>query len=643
MAKYTLYNNLRYLDFTNIITNDIISISKENVREVQMTSPDPYLFIIHTDDVGDNRFRYDQVIDPSTGQVFTSLLSFKNFILESLNDLGAVSSAMLGTWNATTNLPTLGDLATYDSTGDFTPDTTAGTNQYFLVGVAGTTSLDGQAVWDVGDYVRSNGSVWVKVEAADTIPAATVIYDKNGQLTVEDALDDLYSSSLQLNDLSDVDAPTPNDLDELRWNSTSGKWEAATPTSGGGRTFLKLIGKADATVAAPMVDGYYLLHDSPNQPWVPVGAVAGDILQLLSAVWTIKIDVSTILEGSVEIQYDNPTNYPVNFVWDGIIWVAYNAYNPDNSLEDITISNPIGELSGYTGGQLRDISISWLFDTMLFTTIYTAPLEPTLSISSSTGNYERGFDISGTRAINFTQNGAGSVHDYSIEATESGILKATQNGAILPASIDLNNINGHNLIIPAIVNETAEAKVTANYDAGPIPEDNKGTQHPGDQILAGTLESTAIYTAKYPIWYGATSERFTINTGAESTTKPLVAPNDGSNSGGTLLTESWIRANLTDELFTTNISNRVDTIVNGTVHCLVACPPGIVVSKAEIFAAGSWIAWDDLETHSFTTIINAIGGGTPKTYTVHYVRSIAADNFSASQNFRFSTAGSIIP
>jgi len=61
---------------------------------------------------------------------------------------GAVTLA--GTWNASTNTPSLTD-------GSGTQ------GEYYRVTVAGTTSLDGIAVWAVDDWVVAEGSTWTKI------------------------------------------------------------------------------------------------------------------------------------------------------------------------------------------------------------------------------------------------------------------------------------------------------------------------------------------------------------------------------------------------------------------------------------------------------------------------------------------------
>jgi hypothetical protein len=61
-----------------------------------------------------------------------------------------------GTWNATTNTPTL--------------TSSVGTKgYYYVVSVAGSTNLNGVTNWNVGDWAIFNGSAWEKVDNTDAV------------------------------------------------------------------------------------------------------------------------------------------------------------------------------------------------------------------------------------------------------------------------------------------------------------------------------------------------------------------------------------------------------------------------------------------------------------------------------------------
>lgn len=65
------------------------------------------------------------------------------------NSIGALNYK--GTWNASTNSPTLA--SGVGTKGD-----------YYVVSVAGSTTLDGISNWGVGDWAAYNGSTWQRVE-----------------------------------------------------------------------------------------------------------------------------------------------------------------------------------------------------------------------------------------------------------------------------------------------------------------------------------------------------------------------------------------------------------------------------------------------------------------------------------------------
>lgn len=83
-----------------------------------------------------------------------------------VNVIGALNYK--GTWNASTNTPTLA--SGVGTKGD-----------YYVVSVAGSTNIDGQTLWGVGDWIVFNGTVWQRVDGGSTGNFTTV--DASGAIT----------------------------------------------------------------------------------------------------------------------------------------------------------------------------------------------------------------------------------------------------------------------------------------------------------------------------------------------------------------------------------------------------------------------------------------------------------------------------
>ena len=89
-----------------------------------------------------------------------------------------------GTWNATTNSPTL--------------TSSVGTKGfYYVVSVAGTTNLNGITDWQIGDWAVFNGSVWQKIDQSETLQFVTST-DSSITVTTSGSTADLASSTLRI-------------------------------------------------------------------------------------------------------------------------------------------------------------------------------------------------------------------------------------------------------------------------------------------------------------------------------------------------------------------------------------------------------------------------------------------------------------
>jgi hypothetical protein len=73
-----------------------------------------------------------------------------------------------GTWNASTNTPTLAS-----SSGT--------SNYYYIVATAGSTNLNGITDWKIGDWLLFNGTVWQKIDQSEILQSIT---STDGSVTV---------------------------------------------------------------------------------------------------------------------------------------------------------------------------------------------------------------------------------------------------------------------------------------------------------------------------------------------------------------------------------------------------------------------------------------------------------------------------
>ena len=119
-----------------------------------------------------------------------------------------------GTWDASTNTPTLGNGGTGGVMGD-----------YYVVSVAGTTSIDGISDWEIGDWIINNGVVWEKVDNSDKVSS---VNGKTGAVTlnsdeIPEATTNLYMTAAEKTKLAGIEDFAKDDQDASEVpTSTSG-------------------------------------------------------------------------------------------------------------------------------------------------------------------------------------------------------------------------------------------------------------------------------------------------------------------------------------------------------------------------------------------------------------------------------------
>ena len=128
-----------------------------------------------------------------------------------------------GTWNATTNSPTL--------------TSSVGTQgYYYVVDVAGTTNLNGITDWQIGDWAIFNGSVWQKVDNTDAVTSVNG-FTGTVVLTTTNIAEGTNEYFTTAKARASVSAGTG-----ISYNSTTGVITNSSPSLGG-----DVVGPASAT------------------------------------------------------------------------------------------------------------------------------------------------------------------------------------------------------------------------------------------------------------------------------------------------------------------------------------------------------------------------------------------------------------
>lgn len=130
-----------------------------------------------------------------------------------------------GTWDASTNSPTLAS-----------PPAASTKGFYYVVSVAGSTNLSGITDWKVGDWAVSNGSTWDKVDSSDQVASVAGL---QGVITATNLLTALGASTAALGALTPA-------ADRLPYFTSASAAALATLTTYG-RTVIALADAAELT------------------------------------------------------------------------------------------------------------------------------------------------------------------------------------------------------------------------------------------------------------------------------------------------------------------------------------------------------------------------------------------------------------
>ena len=272
-----------------------------------------------------------------------------------------------GTWNASTNTPTLTN--------------EVGTKgYYYVVSVAGNTNLDGITSWNVGDWAIFNGTVWQKVDNTDAVTSVNG-YTGTVVLTNTD-ISGFGSMSTQNANAVAITGGTINGTTIGATTATTGAFTTAT---------------ASTSVTTPIVQATssagLALRNSAGTTQISMGGGGGDNVTIAVATningANAQIDISPTGTGHVHIKPTGtgsleiaPTNAGTmnNMVIGGTTPLAITGTTITATSfvgSGASLTNVVNSLAASTG-----ISVSG--STGAVTVTNTAP-DQTVALSSGTG------------------------------------------------------------------------------------------------------------------------------------------------------------------------------------------------------------------------------------------------------------------
>jgi hypothetical protein len=403
--------------------------------------------------------------------------------------LGALSYQ--GTWNASTNTPTL-------------TSSTGVKGYYYVVNVAGSTNLDGITDWQIGDWAVYNGAVWQKVDNTEQVTSV------NGQtgavvLTTTNVAEGTNQYFTQARARTSVSAGTG-----ISYVSSTGVITNAAPDQ-----VVALTGAGTTTVSGTYPNFTITSADSK------VGDVVGPASATDNAIARYDATTGKLIQNSVVLIGDTGSVTGVNALTAESLVINNNATLGSSNTDSLDVRARISSDLDPETNNAKDIGSSgrnWR-DGFFGRTVYTVNLEltGTTSFDGAQGTAGQVLTSAGTgNTPTWTTPTTGTVTSVSGTAGRITSTGGTTPVLDLASGIATAGTTGSSSLIPVVTVDTYGRVTSITTAANP---QGTVTSVTGTSPVASTGGATPVISLSTA--YGDTLNPY----GSKTANFVLAAPN----------------------------------------------------------------------------------------------------------------------